>query len=43
VSTDVLQERRATFTDAVARVFEECPFVAGQSAPVAPIDSKETR
>jgi Domain of unknown function (DUF4136) len=36
VSKEMLQDPRASVTDAVARVFEGYPFVAGQSVPVAP-------
>jgi hypothetical protein len=36
VSTEMLRNPQASLTDAVARVFEGYPFVAGQSVPVAP-------
>jgi Domain of unknown function (DUF4136) len=39
VSKDMLKDPRASLTDAVARVFEGYPFVAGQSVPVAPARS----
>ena len=41
VSTEMLRNPRASLTDAVARVFEGYPFVAGQSVPVAPIYTKK--
>ena len=41
VSKEMLQEPRASLREAVTRVFEGYPFVAGQSAPVAPAYSKE--
>jgi len=41
VSTEMLRNPQASLTDAVARVFEGYPFVAGQSVPVAPIDTKK--
>jgi len=41
VSTEMLRNPRASLTDAVTRVFEGYPFVAGQSVPVAPIDTKK--
>jgi Domain of unknown function (DUF4136) len=36
VSNAMLQDPQASLTDAVSRVFEGYPFVAGQSVPVAP-------
>jgi len=39
VSTEKLEDPRASLTDAVAHVFEGYPFVASQSAPVAPAGS----
>jgi hypothetical protein len=39
VSTEMLRNSQASLTDAVARVFEGYPFVAGQSVPVAPARS----
>jgi hypothetical protein len=36
VSKEMLKNVQASLTDAVARVFEGYPFVAGQSEPVAP-------
>jgi hypothetical protein len=33
VSSEMLQNPRASLTDAVSRVFEGYPFVAGQAAP----------
>jgi hypothetical protein len=41
VSTEMLRNPQASLTDAVARVFEGYPFVAGQSSPVAPVDTKK--
>jgi len=41
VSTEMLRNPQASLTDAVARVFEGYPFVAGQSGPVAPVDTKK--
>ena len=41
VSKEMLQDPRASLTDAVARVFEGYPFVAGQSVPVATVDKKK--
>lgn len=41
VSKQMLQNPRASLTDAVARVFEGYTFVAGQSAPVAAVDKKK--
>ena len=41
VSTEMLRNPQASLTDAVARVFEGYPIVAGQSVPVAPIDTKK--
>jgi hypothetical protein len=40
VTNQMLQDPRASLTDAVARVFEGYPFVAGQFAPVAAVDGK---
>ncbi|HET7203664.1 MAG TPA: DUF4136 domain-containing protein [Steroidobacteraceae bacterium] len=40
VSKEMLRDPGASLTDAVARVFEGYPFVAGQSVPVAAVDSK---
>ena len=40
VSKEMLQNPPASLTDIVANVFEGYPFVAGQSAPVAPVDEK---
>ena len=37
VSKEMLQDPRGSLTNAVARVFEGYPFVAGQSARVAPV------
>ena len=37
---EMLQDPRAALTDAVARVFEGYPFVAGQSTPIAPVYEK---
>jgi hypothetical protein len=36
VSKEMLKDPQASLTDAVSRVFERYPFVAGQSVPVAP-------
>jgi Domain of unknown function (DUF4136) len=41
VSKEMLEDPRASLTEAVAHVFERYPFVAGQSAPVAPVDEKK--
>jgi hypothetical protein len=41
VSTEMLLNPQASLTDAVARVCEGYPFVAGQSSPVAPVDTKK--
>jgi hypothetical protein len=41
VSTEMLRNPQASLTDAVARVFEGYPFVARQSGPVAPVDTKK--
>jgi Domain of unknown function (DUF4136) len=41
VSKEMLKDPRASLTDAVARVFEGYPFVASQSGPVAPADTKK--
>ena len=40
VSKEMLQDPRASLTEAVARVFEGYPFVAGRSAPAAPVYKK---
>jgi len=37
VSKEMLQNPPASLTDIVASVFEGYPYVAGQSAPVAPV------
>jgi hypothetical protein len=41
VSKEMLLNPRASLTEAVARVFTGYPFVAGQSAPVAPVDKEK--
>ena len=41
VSKQMLRDPGASLTDAVARVFEGYPFVAGQALPVAPVDRKK--
>lgn len=41
VSKKMLQDPRASLTDAVSRVFGGYPFVAGQAAPVAPVAGKK--
>jgi hypothetical protein len=41
VSKEMLLNPRASLTDAVARVFVAYPFLAGQSAPVAPVDKEK--
>lgn len=38
VSRKMLENPRASLTEAVAHVFATYPFVAGQSAPVAPVE-----
>ena len=40
VSKQMLRDPGASLTEAVARVFEGYPFVAGQALPVAPVDRK---
>jgi hypothetical protein len=41
VTKQMLKDPRASLTDAVARVFQGFPFVAGQSVPVAAVDTKQ--
>jgi hypothetical protein len=41
VSNQMLRDPGASLTDAVARVFEGYPFVAGQSVPVGPVGGKK--
>jgi hypothetical protein len=36
VTSKMMQDRQGTITNAVAEIFAKYPFVAGQSAPVAP-------
>jgi hypothetical protein len=40
VTKKMLADRTATLTNAVAQIFTKYPFVAGQSAPVAPAEKK---
>jgi hypothetical protein len=41
VTKEMLQNREQTITNAVAQIFSKYPFVAGQSAQVAPVDTKK--
>jgi len=41
VTKKMLENREAAITAAVAHIFSKYPFVAGQSAPVAPADTKK--
>lgn len=41
VTKEMLQNKQATIEKAVAGLFSQYPFVAGQSAPVAPPDEKK--
>ena len=41
VTKEMMQNREQTLTNAVAQIFSKYPFVAGQSAPVAPVDTKK--
>jgi hypothetical protein len=41
VTKEMLQNREAAISGAVQKIFSKYPFVAGQSAPVAPADAKK--
>jgi hypothetical protein len=41
VTKEMMQNREQTITNAVAAIFARYPFVAGQSAPVVPADTKK--
>ena len=41
VSKEMMQNKQATIERAVAGIFSKYPFVAGQSAPVAPAETKK--
>ena len=41
VTKEMMQNREQTITNAVAQIFSRYPFVAGQSAPVVPADTKK--
>jgi hypothetical protein len=41
VTKEMMQNKQAALERAVARLFEKYPFVAGQSAPVAPVEEKK--
>jgi hypothetical protein len=41
VSKEMLANKEAAIGQAVAHIFSSYPFVAGQSAPVAPVDDKK--
>jgi hypothetical protein len=40
VTSKMMQDKQGTITNAVAAIFAKYPFVAGQSAPVAPVEKK---
>jgi hypothetical protein len=40
VTSKMMQDKEGTITNAVAAIFAKYPFVAGQSAPVAPVEKK---
>jgi hypothetical protein len=40
VTSKMMQDRQGTISNAVAEIFAKYPFVAGQSAPVAPVEKK---
>ncbi len=41
VTKEMMQNKQASLTQAVAQIFSKYPFVAGQSAPVAPADDRK--
>ncbi len=41
VTSKMMQDKQATITNAVAAIFSQYPFVAGQAAPVAPVENKK--
>jgi hypothetical protein len=41
VTKEMMQNREQTITNAVAQIFSKYPFVAGQSGPVVPADTKK--
>ena len=41
VTKEMLENKQAALNQAVAHIFSKYPFVAGQSAPVAPVDEKK--
>lgn len=41
VTKEMMQNKQAAIEQAVAHIFSRYPFVAGQSAPVAPVDAKK--
>ena len=41
VTKEMLANKQAALNQAVAHIFSKYPFVAGQSAPVAPVDDKK--
>ena len=41
VTKEMLENRQAAMNQAVTHIFSKYPFVAGQSAPVAPVDEKK--
>jgi len=40
VTSKMMQDKQGTLTNAVAAIFSQYPFVAGQAAPVAPAEKK---
>jgi len=40
VTSKMMQDKEGTLNNAVAAIFAKYPFVAGQSAPVAPVEKK---
>ena len=40
VTSKMMQDKQGTLNNAVAAIFAKYPFVAGQSAPVAPVEKK---
>jgi hypothetical protein len=41
VTEEMMQNKQAAIEQAVAHIFSKYPFVAGQAAPVAPVDEKK--
>ncbi len=41
VTKEMLANKQAAMNQAVAHIFSKYPFVAGQAAPVAPVDDKK--